>query len=474
MALEVFSVASISSDNQYLSKGFAPIRMECDSAYLTIEGEVPAELDGTFYRIGPNPQFAPRGSYNPLNGDGMVHAFRLREGRVSYRNRWIRTQQWTLENAAGRALFGTSGFPSDSDSSVAGMRTDGVANTHLVWHGNRLLALEEGHGPIEIDPVSLETIGRWSFGDKLPRNMTAHPKIDPDSGEMIFFANFPTGRISGDVEFYFARPAGELIRSQMIKGPFPALVHDFAVTRDFVIIPMCPVTGSIKRAMAGAPAIAWEPELGTQVGIIPRNGGAEDVRWFSGPACMTWHLMNAFNERDRIVADVCQQEVPVFPLADGSTIDPRRATQLLTRWEFDFAKPGDFIMQRLSDERCEYPRIDERRIGSSYRHGYVACNGGPGSDDIFHRGIGHFDHALGKMRVYDAGPRCAVAEPVFVPRHRGAREGEGYLLTNAFDEERNASHLAIFDAEDVGRGPIARAHLDHRVPVGFHGLWRSE
>src|SRR5258708_3517003 len=213
MALEVFSVASISSDNQYLSKGFAPIRMECDSAYLTIEGEVPAELDGTFYRIGPNPQFAPRGSYNPLNGDGMVHAFRLQEGRVSYRNRWIRTQQWTLENAAGRALFGTSGFPSDSDSSVAGMRTDGVANTHLVWHGNRLLALEEGHGPIEIDPVSLETIGRWSFGDKLPRNMTAHPKVDPESGEMILFANFPTGRISGDVECYFANLARDLIRS---------------------------------------------------------------------------------------------------------------------------------------------------------------------------------------------------------------------------------------------------------------------
>ncbi len=168
--------------------------MECDSAHLTIEGEVPSNLEGTFYRIGPNPQFAPREHYHPLGGDGMVHAFRVRGGRVSYRNRWVRTQQWTLEHAAGRALFGTSGIPSESDSSVAGMRTDGVANTHLIWHGNRLLALEEGHGPIELDPVSLETIGRWSFNDKLPRNMTAHPKIDPDSGEMIFFANFPTGR----------------------------------------------------------------------------------------------------------------------------------------------------------------------------------------------------------------------------------------------------------------------------------------
>jgi carotenoid cleavage dioxygenase len=259
----------------------------------------------------------------------------------------------------------------------------------------------------------------------------------------------------------------------MITGPFAALVHDFAVTRDFIIVAMCPVTVSIKRVMAGGPAIAWEPEKGTQVAIMPRNGGAEDVRWFSGPPCMTWHVMNAFNERGRIVADVCQQEEPMFPLADGSPTDPRRATQLLTRWEFDWGKPGSFTTERLNDERCEYPRIDERRLGSSYRHGYVACIGGPGSDDIFHRGIGHFDHTTGKMRVYAAGPRCAVAEPVFVPRHRDAEEGEGYLLTNVFDEGRNASHLAIFDAEDIERGPIARAHLDHRVPVGFHGLWRG-
>ena len=465
-------VSAISND-PYLSKGFEPIPMECDCAHLTIEGKIPADLEGTLYRIGPNPQFAPRAHYNPLNGDGMVHAFRVHNGNVSYRNRWVRTQQWTLEHAAGRALFGTSGMPSDSDSSVAGMRTDGVANTNIIWHGNKLLALEEGHAPIELDPVSLETKGRWSFNDKLPRNMTAHPKIDPESGEMIFFANFPTGRVNSDIEFYVANASGELIRSQMIHGPFPALVHDFAVTKDFVVVAMCPVTVSIKRAMAGAPLIAWEPEKGTHVGIIPRNGGVEEIRWFEGGACMVWHLMNAFNENDRIVADVCRQEVPMFPFADGSPTDRRRATQSLTRWVFDWAKQGSFTTERLSDERCEYPRIDERRAGMSYRHGYVACIGGPGSDDVFHRGIGHFDHFTGQMRVYSAGRGFAVAEPVFVPKREGSREGEGYLLTNIFDEDRNASHLAIFDAEEIENGPIARAHLDHRVPVGFHGSWRA-
>ena len=460
--------------NPYLSNGFEPIRMECDYANLIVEGEVPADLNGSFYRIGPNPQFAPRRNYNPLNGDGMVHAFHLRSGRVAYRNRWVRTRQWNLERVAGRALFGAPGNPAESDPSVAGTTTDGVANTHLVWHANRLLALEEGHAPIEIDPSSLDTIGPWTFNNQLPRNMTAHPKIDPESGEMLFFANFPTGRITKDIAFYVANADGVLIRSRIITGPFPALVHDFVVSKDFVIFAFCPVTVSIKRAMTGAPLIAWEPEKGTHVGVMPRVGTAEDIRWFAGAPCMVWHLMNAFNDGDKIVIDVCQQEVPVFPFADGSPTDHKQASQYLTRWELDWTGPSRFDAQRLSDVRCEYPRFDERRAGLSYRYGYVACEGGPGSDDIFYRGIGHFDHSTRRMRVYSAGARCAVAEPIFVPRHSSSKEGEGYLMTNIFDQARNASHLAIFDAEHLEEGPIARAMLDHRVPVGFHATWRAD
>ena len=209
------------NDSPYLCRGFEPLRTEYSDLELSIEGEIPRELNGTYYRIGPSPQFPPRGNYNPLQGDGMMHAFNLRDGRVLYRNRWVRTEQWKLEHEAGRALFGTSGIPADSDPSVAGMRTNGVANTNLVWHGGKMLALEEGHAPIEIDPESLETIGAWNFANRLPRNMTAHPKIDPRTGEMIFFANFPSGRINGDVELYFANASGKITRSQFIHALLP-------------------------------------------------------------------------------------------------------------------------------------------------------------------------------------------------------------------------------------------------------------
>ena len=193
----------------------------------------------------------------------MIHAFHIADGRVAYRNRWVRTRQWTLERGAGRALFGTSGDPRDVDPEVAGVRTDGVANTHIVWHAGKLLALEEGHGPIEIDPVSLDTIGPWNFDQQLPGNMTAHPKIDPVTGEMLFFANFPSRAFTGEIAFYVADAHGRIVRHQSVQGPFPALVHDFAITRDFVIFVVCPVTLSIERARAGGAA--------DRVGAVPRH-----------------------------------------------------------------------------------------------------------------------------------------------------------------------------------------------------------
>jgi carotenoid cleavage dioxygenase len=402
----------------------------------------------------------------------MIHAFRIDHGRIAYRNRWVRTRQWTLERAAGRALFATSGDPRDADSEVADARTDGVANTHIVWHGGALLALEEGHAPIAIDPISIDTLGAWTFDGALPANMTAHPKIDPDTGEMLFFANFPTRKFDGAIAFYVADARGRMTRSETIQGPFPALVHDFAVTKHFVIFVVCPLTLSLERARAGAAPIAWQPELRTRVGVLPRDGAAGDMRWYTGAPCMAWHTLNAFDDGARIFVDVCRQDAPAFPAADGTAPSESSLKQYLTRWTIDPSRSSEFTGSRLSDVVCEYPRIDERRIGLPYRYGYVACDGGPGTGDPFQRGLARFDHASGAMSVFHAGRDAAVSEPVFVAASDASAEGHGYVLATVFDERRNASHLAIFDAGRIEAGPIARAYLDHRVPLGFHGSWR--
>ncbi len=452
-----------------LTRAYEPIRFECEYADLAVEGELPSALRGSFYRIGPNPQYPPRGRYNPLQGDGMVHAFHFADGRVGYRNRWVRTVQWSLERAAGRALFATSGDPRDADPSVAGVRGDGVANTHVVWHANRLLALEEGHAPIEIDPVSLDTRGPFSFDGRLPGNMTAHPKIDPDTGELLFFANFPNRAFDATLAFHVADAHGALRRSETLQGPFPALVHDFAITRNYAVFIVCPVTLSLERLRAGRSPIAWEPALGTHVAVVPRHG-SPDARWYRGDACMAWHTLNAFEDGECIHVDVCSQRAPAFPAADGTPIEQHSLRQHLCRWTL---RPGanDIDMAQLSALVCEYPRIDERRTGAAYRYGYFAAVGGPGTDDPFQRAIARFDHATGTMQTHHFGAHSAVSEPVFVPR--GDAEGDGWLLATVYDERRNASHLAIIDAQRISDGPVARARLDHRVPAGFHGTWRQ-
>src|SRR5436190_15868818 len=397
-----------------LRGAFEPIRAEVEAHDLEVEGTLPRGLAGTFYRIGPNPQFPPIAPYNPLQGDGMVHAFRIEGGRVGYRNRWVRTQQWAAEHAAGRALYST-GDPRRSDPGVAGRPTDGVANTSLLRHAGRLLALEEGHGPIEIDPQSLATHGRYNFAGGLPRNMTAHPKVDPVSGEMLLFANLPTGRPTGEAALFAADATGSITWSETIAGPFTSLIHDFAVTERFVVVPWAPVTISMERIRAGGPPIAWEPGAGFWLGVLPRGGTAADVRWFEGEPGMAWHVAGAFDDGGRIVVDVCEQDEAVFPRADGRANSPAAATQRLTRWTLDWDGPRRVEKQRLHAGRCEYPRIDDRRMGRPYRYAWVARAGGPGSSELVHRGLGRFDHETGAMQTWDAGPTVAVGEPVFAP-----------------------------------------------------------
>lgn len=459
-------------DHPNLVGGFAPIQMECDAPDLIVTGEIPKNLSGAFFRNGANPQFAPRGDYHWFAGDGMIHAFFIHDGKVSYKNRWARTVKWCKEREAGRALFSVFN-PMESDPSVMDMETDGLANTNIVWHGGKLLALEEGHAPFEMDPWTLQSIGPWTFGDKLVGPMTAHPKIDAETGEMLFFGYNLGGTISPAMAFHVADRQGNLVRSETFEAPYAAMVHDFMITDEHVIFPIMPLTGSLERAMAGGPVYAWEPEKGVHVGIMPRHGSVADMRWFRGDPAYVFHPMNAHTDGNVVTCDVCEfEQAPLFPWADGTPGDPSKAVPRLTRWTFDLAGNTDaYRTERLNDTACEFPRLDERYTGRRYRYGYFACDTNPEFKVGGFNGIGRIDHDTGRIDVYDVGRGCATNEPVFVPAAEDAVEGEGYLLANVYDDNRKASHLVILDAENLEDGPLATAYLDHRVPFGFHGNW---
>jgi carotenoid cleavage dioxygenase-like enzyme len=448
-----------------------PIPMECDAPFLRVTGELPRELNGTLYRNGPNPQFDAPGAHWFV-GDGMLHAFYLENGRASYRNRWVRTPKWQAEHDAGRALFG--GFGEKLPDAPAATRPDGgVANTNIIFHGGRLLALEEAHLPMEIEPGTLATLGYCNYGGGIAGPFTAHPKIDPVTGEMMFFGYNAAGPFTPALSFGSVDASGVVTRFDRLEAPYASMVHDFVVTENHLLFPVLPITGSMARAMSGRPPYAWEPEKGAYVGVMKRKGSASDIVWFRAENCYVFHVMNAWEDGDRIIADVMQcDEAPLFTHPDGSPTDPIKSRARLCRWTFDLARNTDrFTQTYLDDLRGEFPRIDDRRAGLASNHGWYACaNPDLPMFDAF-SGIMHVSGKGSRLGHFQLPVGDTISEPVFVPRGDDAAEGDGWLLAAVYRGRENRSDLAVFNATDIEAGPVALVHLAHRVPDGFHGNW---
>ena len=468
----------------YLEGNFAPWPMEGEIRDLAVEGEIPRELSGAYYRNGPNPQFAPRGRYHWFDGDGMIHGFFFENGRCDYRNRWVRTQRFEAERAAGEALFGGLGDMTAGDPRAVGL-SGNAANTNIVWHAGRLLALWEAGLPHELDPRTLSTRGPWDFDGALVRRidpalagnadgvvpgiMTAHPKLDPDTGEMLFFGYSP---IPPYLVYLVADRDGRLVRSEPIDVPFASMMHDFITTESHVIFPVFPAVFDLSLIEQGGSPLAWRPERGTHIGVMPRDGGNADVVWFESDPCYVFHPMNAHSDGERVVAEVARYpRLPLFGV-DGA------APATLHRWTLDLAS-GTVKEEPLDDCPCEFPRLDERFAGKAYRHGYSGggvrslsagqrFDEGPVFDSVL-----HYDLQRGTKRAHTLPAGDSLGEPVFVPRSATAEEGDGFLLVLAHRGAENRSDLLVLDATRVDAAPLATVKLPHRIPYGFHGNWRQ-
>ncbi|MCZ6656092.1 MAG: carotenoid oxygenase family protein [Gammaproteobacteria bacterium] len=459
-------------EQPFLTGNFAPLRMECDLQDVIVRGEIPRDLDITYYRNGPDPQFAPRGEHHWFAGDGMLHMFQVQNGRVQYRNRWVRTAKWKLEHGERRALYNPFN-PLDNDPLTEDAEDDGLANTNVVWHGGKLLALEEGHPPFEIDPQTLESKGAWRFNGQLEGPMTAHPKMDPTSGEMLFFGYMADGPFGKGMTYQTVNASGELTRSDKFQAPYASMVHDFITTDEHVIFPIFPLTGSLERAMNGQPAFAWEPDKGTHIGVMRRDGSIDDIRWFETDPCYVFHPMNAYTKGNKVVAHVMQfEQAPLFPHLDGSPPDPEKSSARLCEWVFDLADNSNGVQRRyLDDVTGEFPRLDERFVGLEYDYGYYGAS--TRSDDgVGFNAIARYDFKTGQRHQYELPEGDVTGEPVFVPKSPDSPEGEGYLMSIVYRARENRSDLAFFDAENLSDGPLALAELPHRVPFGFHGNWK--
>ncbi len=442
-----------------------PIDFEADGEPLRVRGTLPAGLEGMLVRNGPNPLNVDPAQHW-FAGHGMVHRFAFSNGEVTYRNRWVRTQRWLAERTGAQ----TPERPLGGGAALGLPRDDGVANTNVLMHGGRLLALEEAHLPVELHARTLQTLGQVDFDGALQRAFTAHPKVDPRTGELLFFSYGGPEGLGAGITVGSIDAGGHAQWVHGFDAPYASMLHDFAITAEHLLFPVTPLTASAERARAGAPAYAWEPQVGTFVGVMRRDGSGA-VDWWQGPVCFVYHVMNAWERDGRMYMDVMQSDAPSgFTWPDGREIEGAGNARLC-RWTFDLRGTGrGFTSEVLADVVGEFPRIDDRFAGLPYRHGWLASHSG--DEDAFFTQVAHVDLAdEGRLDVYRLEAGDSTSEPVFVPRTKDGQEGDGWLLVVVFRGAQMRSDLLVFDALNVAAGPLATIEVPHRIPNGFHGNW---
>lgn len=457
------------ANETFLSGRFAPVTTEIAADHLPVEGTLPTDLTGHYVRNGPNPEFAPLGSYTyPLEGDGMLHGVWLQGGTARYANRWVRTNGLRAEERAGHALYGGLMTPAFVDTSLLGDDPDPGwpfkldAYVNIVHHGGRYLALEEGTPPYEVGP-DLATIGRYDFAGGLPDGMCAHPKIDPVTGEMIVFrydveAPFLTWATIG-ADGTVTRPA------TVIDGVDKAfMIHDCAITERYLVLVLGPLLLDVDAMLSGGDPLGWHPDLGTRIAVVPRDG--TPVRWAHTDAFWAWHYANAFEDGDRVHVDFPWTTAPDIVLPPSQR---GPGGQGFTRATIDPAA-GTVDLHHLDHEGTEFPRIDDRLTGRKHRYLTVAGRSGaaavgPGEHDRLYR----YDMDSGASVTYDTG--AAVGEVVFAPRDGGTDELDGYYLAFGTGLDDGASSLYVWDAAAFPAPPVATVRIPQRVPNGLHGNW---
>jgi carotenoid cleavage dioxygenase len=462
-------------------------RIEGDIADIEIEGEVPAEMDGAFYRVHPDPQFAPRKAGDQFfNGDGMVTMFRIKDGRVSLKQRYAKTDKWKLENAAGKALFGSYRNSRTDDPSVIGQHR-GTANTNVLVFGEDLLAMKEDSPCLVMDKLTLDTQGYTDWDGELTlRTFGAHPKIDPDTGNLCNISYASDGDLSRDATYFELTPDGRVVRYARFEVPYYTMLHDFAIAGDYVVVPVSPYSSDPTVLEQDRPHFYYDRSLSAWMGVMRRDGDGSDMRWFEQPESLcSCHVMNAFQEGTKVHLDTPMSKIgslPFFPDKDGAPFDPHLAMTELARFTVDVTSNQDVVetVKPLGKAPGEFPRIDDRMAGKPYRHGWMITydlakpyNGPPGPFAGVINTLTHFDLATGTEQSWWCGPDGSLQEPCFIPRSADAPEGDGWLVALVDDHVRNYSDLAIFDATDVAKGPIARAKLPLRLRQGLHGNWAA-
>lgn len=458
--------------HQWWTRFWQPIDAE-DAGYEVerVEGEIPEEIRGTFYRNGPSQNIAPPegfGALHAFDGDGLVQAFRFEGGKLRHRSSWVRNPSFAAEQEAGRFNQMSVGLAA-KDPTMAVLRRQ--HNTNIVHHAGRLMAMVENAMPFLLDPSTLEPQGEFDFdGRALGLSTTAHPKIDGTTGQMWIHGYQP---LPPYLLLYCVEPDGTVSLAEEVECPHATMMHDFALSENHVIFQLTPVVFDMQmgnEGPIGVPAdwFKWEPDRGLRFGIRRREPGSP-VRWFDAPTPrFIFHPGNAYEDQGEIIMDAIAYKnggalLDYLRVArSGGQVDGWQGTPV--EYRFDLST-GQCRERDLDERGAEFPRLDDRLVGHKNRWGYAVLS----EPDAPWQNLVKYDRQGGPNSIHCFGTGHWPGEPVFVPRKPDADEDDGFVLTVVYDGANDASYLAVLDARNVAGPPLAKCHLRHRVPLGFHG-----
>ena len=426
--------------NIYLAGNMAPVEHEVTAYDLPVTGEIPIELEGRWLRNGPNPAATlDEPPEHWFVGAGMVHGVRLRGGKAEwYRNRYV------LPDGRG------------PNTNVGG------------FAGTTWAMVEAGSPPVEMS-YELESLGVNRFHDTLTGPFTAHPKYDPATGELHAMAyHWPD--LVDHVHYVVVGRDGRVTKTLDIPVSDMPMMHDMSLTPTYAVVYDLPVTVNFDAVMAGSSfPFAWQHDRPARVGLVPRNGTADQIVWCDVDPCYVFHPLNAFDADDgTVVVDLCRYDTMMVSDRLGPFGD---SLPTLDRWVID-PVARRVTETRIDDRPQEFPRHDPRVGLHRHRFGYTSEVRYDGVN--LHGATLKVDVDSGTTQAHEYGRGRGGAEPVFVPKADGTAEDAGWILSVVYDATTDASELCILDAEDITGPEVARIHLPQRVPYGFHGNWVSD
>ena len=455
----------------YLQGNYAPVAEErdLDEAQLRVEGTVPARLLGAYMRDGANVAYQPNHYVYPLDGDGMVHAVYFKGGHVQYKNRWVQTSHLKTERKFNRTIYGSVGklLPVPQDVIDAGGEPNPIrntANTNIIYHGDKLLAMWEGGFPHLLN-ADLSTVGLYDYEGALRPGdaLTAHPKVCPTTGQLVTC----TQRWDSPnywVQIFDAR--GKHMQTIPVEFARKGIIHDLQITDNYVVIFYAPAFHSVEKAMKGENPFLWEPELGTKIIAIPRSGKGQNTV-FETEAFFSWHYCNGFERSGKLIIDYVR--IKSIPFAQDQGTGAEKQPRRMNRMTLDLAT-RQVSNEEISDVFCEFSRVDERRMGKSYRYGFAASSNREWGDAHGYNCTGRFDFNTGETSLWEYGPEANAGEPVYVANPDSDREEDGWLMCFVHNPGEGA-FLSVLSAGDFTRGPVCKVHIPGRVPNGFHANW---